>query len=128
EIATDLSFFHEPERAAKTLRELRAGGAATHVAPRTKRLFAKLEPPLLERLRMIADPDVTLNRFVRFVERYGIRGLLFETLVLHPKLIELLARLFDSSRFLTDIVLRRPQLIEEITRGDLLGQVLGAAE
>ncbi len=57
--------------------------------PRTRRLYAKLEPLLLDELRALADPDVALHRFVRFVERYGIRGLLFETLVTNPRLLDI---------------------------------------
>ena len=58
------------------------------------------------------------------MERYGIRGLLFETLVTNPRLLDLLLRLFDASGFLTDIVLRRPQLIEETVRTGNLGPAL----
>ena len=61
-----------------------------------------------------------MNRFVRFVDSYGIRGLLFETLLANPKLLELFVRLFDSSAIFSDIVIRRPQLIEEVTRGKTL--------
>jgi [glutamine synthetase] adenylyltransferase / [glutamine synthetase]-adenylyl-L-tyrosine phosphorylase len=128
EVASDLSFFRDPQQAAKTLASVSEGSPGAHVAPRTKRLFAKLEPLLLDWLKNIADPDVTLARFVRFVERYGIRGLLFETLVRNPRLLELLIRLFDSSRFVSDIVLRRPGLIEEIARGGLLNRSLGVAD
>jgi glutamate-ammonia-ligase adenylyltransferase len=123
----DLAFFSEPQAAARTIRDLREGGAEAHISPRTKRIFDKLEPLLVQSLRDVADPDLALNRFVRFVARYGIRGLLFETLVVNPKLLELLVKLFDSSRFITDIVLRRPQLIEEIAR-DGLGESLGVAQ
>jgi [glutamine synthetase] adenylyltransferase / [glutamine synthetase]-adenylyl-L-tyrosine phosphorylase len=70
---------------------------------------------------MVADPDATLNRFVRFVDSYGTRGLLFETLLANPKLLELLARLFDASAIFSEVVIRRPQLIEEIARDKGLG-------
>ena len=124
----DLSFFAQPADAAKMLQDLAHGESLGHVAPRTRKLSAKLEPVLLEALRPMADPDITLARFVTFVERYGIRSLLFEALVVHPRLLELLLRLFDSSRFMTDIVLRRPGLIEEIAREGLLGQRFGVPE
>jgi len=124
----DLSFFAHPPDAAKMLGDLATGESNGHVAPRTRRLYGKLEPVLLGALRPMADPDVALARFVRFVEKYGIRSLLFEALVVHPRLLELLVRLFDSSRFMTDIVLRRPGLIEEIAREGLLGQRFGVPE
>jgi glutamate-ammonia-ligase adenylyltransferase len=120
----DLAFFANPAAAEKELEELGRPGSAGHVSPRTRKLYSKLEPVLLDELRGLADPDAALHGFVRFVERYGIRGLLFESLVTNPRLLELLLRLFDSSRFLTDIVLRRPQLIEETARTGMLGREL----
>jgi glutamate-ammonia-ligase adenylyltransferase len=119
-----LEGFNDPDGAAKTLAALRDGPSNVHVAPRTRKLYAKLEPELLRWCGGVADPDAALNRFVRFVDGYGIRGLLFETLLANPKLLELLIRLFDASAIFSDIVIRRPQLIEEIARGKSLGVTL----
>ena len=63
-----------------------------------------------------ADPDATLNQFLRFVESYGLRSLLFELLVTNPKLLELVVKTLDASRFAGDLLIRRPQLLEDITR------------
>jgi glutamate-ammonia-ligase adenylyltransferase len=123
----DLAFFQDEVGAEKELVELGRPGSTGHVSPRTRKLYGRLEPLLLAALRGLADPDMALHRFVRFVERYGIRGLLFETLVTHPRLLELLLRLFDASRFLTEIVLRRPQLVEETARTGILGRELDVA-
>jgi [glutamine synthetase] adenylyltransferase / [glutamine synthetase]-adenylyl-L-tyrosine phosphorylase len=117
----DLSAFRDPESAVRALTALREGPSAVHVAPRTRRLFAKLEPELLAWCARVAEPDAALNRLVRFVDTYGTRGLLFETMLASPKLLELLVRLFDASAVFSDLVIRRPQLIEEITRGKTLG-------
>ncbi len=112
----DLQFFADKENAEKSLDRLREGPSNVHIAPRTRRLYTKLEPELLSWLRRCADADAALNRFVRFVDAYGIRGLLFETLLANPRLLELLLRLFDASAVFSDTVIRRPQLIEEIAR------------
>jgi [glutamine synthetase] adenylyltransferase / [glutamine synthetase]-adenylyl-L-tyrosine phosphorylase len=117
----DLSAFRDPENAARTLAALREGPSGVHVAPRTRGLYAKLEPELLTWFSRVAEPDAALNRFVRFVNGYGTRGLLFETMLANPKLLELLVRLFDASEIYSEAVIRRPQLIEEITRGKTLG-------
>jgi glutamate-ammonia-ligase adenylyltransferase len=121
EFHRDLSGFRDAESAARALKALREGPSAVHVAPRTRSLFAKLEPELLAWCARVAEPDAALNRFVRFVDAYGTRGLLFETMLASPKLLELLVRLFDASAIFSDVVIRRPQLIEEITRGKTLG-------
>jgi glutamate-ammonia-ligase adenylyltransferase len=123
-----LDFFREAGHAEKGLAHLRDGTSNVHVAPRTRRLYAKLEPELLRRLRHLADPDGALNRFTRFVDGYGIRGLLFETLLANPRLFELLLQLFDASAVFSEIVIRRPQLVEEIARGRSLGRQLTATE
>jgi glutamate-ammonia-ligase adenylyltransferase len=118
----DFSAFTDPEQARKTLDRLREGPPNVHVAPRTRRLYAKLEPMLLTKLGTAAEPDSVLSRFVRFVDNYGIRGLLFETLLANPRLLQLLIKLFDASEVFSEIVLQRPELIEELARGRLLGK------
>ncbi|MBV8377717.1 MAG: hypothetical protein JO279_12020, partial [Verrucomicrobia bacterium] len=121
EVHRDLSAFRDPQSATRALSALREGPSNVHVAPRTRRLAAKLEPELLTWFARMAEPDAALNRLVRFVDAYGTRGLLFETMLANPKLLELLVRLFDASAIYSEVVIRRPELIEEITRGQTLG-------
>jgi glutamate-ammonia-ligase adenylyltransferase len=124
EVKRELSAFADPQNATRALIALQEGPSNVNVSPRTRRLYGELEPELLSWCARMADPDATLNRFVRFVDGYGIRGLLFETLLANPKLLELLVRLFDASALFSDIVIRRPQLIEEVTRDATLGLTL----
>ena len=114
--APDLRLFKEEKAAVRSLSDLLRPTSASHVAPRTKQIFGKLRPALLEEMAGAADPDATLNQFVRFVEAYGLRGLLFELLATNPTLLELLIKTLDRSRFAGDLLIRRPQLLEEITR------------
>ncbi|HKP92509.1 MAG TPA: hypothetical protein VJS88_01335, partial [Chthoniobacterales bacterium] len=71
-------------------------------------------------LKRSADPDMALNQFVRFVEAYGLRSMLFELLVVNPKLLELLVKTFEASQYFGDLLIRRPPLLEEITRAGVL--------
>src|SRR5436305_2234191 len=112
----NLEIFNDPKRAAKALGDLERGPGSFHVAPRTRQIARKLQPILLDWLATAADPDATLNQFVRFVEAYGLRSLLFELLVANPKLLELVVKTFDSIRLAGDLLIRHPQLLEEITR------------
>src|SRR6187551_3480465 len=109
-------FFKDPKRAEKALAELERGATSFHVATRTRQIFQKLRPILVDWIAKTADPDATLNQFLRFVESYGLRSLLFELLVTNPKLLELVIKTFDASRFAGDLLIRRPQLLEDITR------------
>ena len=111
-----VEFFKDPKRAEKALTELERGAKSFHVATRTRQIFQRLRPILLDRISKAADPDATLNQFLRFVESYGLRSLLFELLVTNPKLLELVVKTFDASRFAGDLLIRRPQLLEDITR------------
>jgi glutamate-ammonia-ligase adenylyltransferase len=121
-------FFANPAQAEKTMAGALQGAGQTHVSPRTRQVFAKLRPLLLEQLGRSPDPDATLNQFVRFVEAYGLRSLLFELLVTNPKLLELLVQTFDASRFGGDLLVRRPQFMEEITRDERLSRAVLSAE
>jgi glutamate-ammonia-ligase adenylyltransferase len=111
-----VEFFKDAKRAEKALTELERGAKSFHVATRTRQIFQRLRPILLDRISKTADPDATLNQFLRFVESYGLRSLLFELLVTNPKLLELVVKTFDASRFAGDLLIRRPQLLEDITR------------
>ena len=124
----NLEIFNDPKRAAKALGDLERGPGSFHVAPRTRQISRKLNPILLDWLAKTADPDATLNQFVRFVEAYGLRSLLFELLVANPKFLELVVKTFDASRFAGDLLIRRPQLLEEITRDPTFSEAKPMAE
>ena len=124
----DLKLFRDEKSAARSLADLLKPTSASHVAPRTKQVFAKLRPALLDQMANTADPDAVLNQFVRFVEAYGLRGLLFELLATNPTLLELVIKTLDASRFAGDLLIRRPQLLEEITRDKNFNQPRSIAE
>jgi glutamate-ammonia-ligase adenylyltransferase len=126
--ADDLRIFSDPKRAAKALSDLAQGVASFHIAPRTRQIFRKLRPALLEQLVKTADPDATLNQFVRLVEGYGLRSLFFELLVANPRLLELVVKTFDTSRFASELLIRRPQLLEDITRDPTFDEPRSVAE
>jgi [glutamine synthetase] adenylyltransferase / [glutamine synthetase]-adenylyl-L-tyrosine phosphorylase len=127
-VAPDLGIFKDEKTATRSFSDLLKPTSASHIAPRTKQVFSKLRPALLNQLAQTADPDATLNQFVRFVETYGLRGLIFELLATNPTLLELLIRTLDASRFAGDLLIRRPQLLEEITRDKSFSQPRSVAE
>ena len=124
----NLEIFNDPNRAEKALKDLERGATSFHVAPRTRQIFQKLRPSLLDWLAQAADPDATLNQFLRFVEAYGLRSLLFELLATNPKLLELVMKTFDASRFAGDLLIRRPQLLEDVTRDPAFDEPRSLAE
>src|SRR6266576_242774 len=76
----------------------------------------------------MSDPDENRNQLVRFVEAYGLRSLLFELLVANPRLLELLVKTFDASRFASELLIRRPHLLEDITRDPTFHEPRSMAE
>ena len=109
------AIFRDQTSATKSLNHLAQGRRGSHVAPRTRQIFQKLRPMILSELARAVDPDATLIQFVRFVDAYGMRSLLFELLVANPRLLELVLATFDASRHATDLLIRRPQLLEDVT-------------
>lgn len=127
-VAPSLTVFKDEKTAARSLADLLKPTSVSHVAPRTKRVLGRLRPNLLRQIGQTADPDATLNQFVRFVEAYGLRGLLFELLATNPTLLELVIRTLDSSRAAGDLLIRRPRLLEEITRDNSFNQPRSISE
>jgi glutamate-ammonia-ligase adenylyltransferase len=127
EAGENLRIFRDEKAAAKSLADLAKGPGGFHVAPRTRQVLRNLRPLLFRWLARAADPDVALNQFIRFVEAYGLRSMLFELLVVNPKLLELLVKTFDSSRHIGDLLIRRPQLLEEITGAGMLDREVSLA-
>jgi glutamate-ammonia-ligase adenylyltransferase len=126
--AEGLHIFRDEKAAAKSLADLAKGTGGLHVAARTRQVLRNLRPLLFRWLARAADPDTALNQFIRFVEAYGLRSMLFELLVVNPKLLELLVKTFDASRYAGDLLIRRPQLLEDITRGGMLDREVSVAE
>src|SRR5205814_6924666 len=127
-VIESLEIFRDGKAAAKSLADLAKGTGGFHVAPRTRHVLRNLRPLLFRWLSRTADPDMALNQFIRFVEAYGLRSMLFELLVVNPKLLELLVKTFDASRFAGDLLIRRPQLLEEVTRTGMLDGELSLAQ
>ena len=123
-----LEIFTDQKRAVKALADLAQSPTSFHIAPRTRQIFRKLRPVLVGWLAKAADPDATLNQFVRFVEGYGLRSLFFELLVANPRLLELVVKTLDASRFASELLIRRPQLLDDITRDPTFDEPRSTAE
>jgi [glutamine synthetase] adenylyltransferase / [glutamine synthetase]-adenylyl-L-tyrosine phosphorylase len=124
----ELDFFHNRALAQRAMADLAQAQSSGHVSRRTRQGFRKLQPLLLTQLARAADPDGTLTRLVRFAEVYGLRSKLFELLVVNPRLLELLVKTLDASRYAADLLVRRPHLLEQITRGGELDSSFNVAD
>ncbi len=94
-----------PEQAAKNVE-----GLAPDASARSQ-LEAAL-PALLSGLRRVPDPDLALNNLDRFNQAVLDRRFLLGLLRDSPRILHLLLTIFGSSQFLSDILVRHPQLFE----------------
>ncbi len=83
---------------------------------------------LLGLLGEVPDPDAGLIDFERFVQGAGDRVELFQFFDENPRAIEMLVRLFATSRYLTETVLRNPDSLRELTRHRRLAELKSREE
>lgn len=105
--------------AARAAWEGLAPSGEMHATARTRENFQRLQPTLEKRLADCSRPDLALAGFANFVQAYGARSLLYESLCVSPKALDLLLRFFESSRFLGPNLAARPELFEEVTQSEL---------
>ncbi|MFT7463940.1 MAG: glutamate-ammonia-ligase adenylyltransferase [Pseudohongiellaceae bacterium] len=105
--------FSDGKRAAQIL--LRAASSASRflsTSPRLRSSFATIAPAILERLALGADPDAALDRFERMTRGVGAREILYARLAKDHDLTGVLCDLADGSPYLSDILVREPQLFD----------------
>jgi [glutamine synthetase] adenylyltransferase / [glutamine synthetase]-adenylyl-L-tyrosine phosphorylase len=120
--------FVDAGAASQTMGILLNGSGVAHVSPRTKELFSRLYPVICATAGKLAEPDAALARFEKFVSAYGSRGLLYELLTRNPKLVEMLLRLGDASKYFADTLVQQPDLFDEVCRGIGFGEARHMAD
>jgi glutamate-ammonia-ligase adenylyltransferase len=94
-----------PEQAAKNVE-----GLAPDAAARSQ--LESALPALLAGLQRVPDPDLALNNLERFNQAVLDRRFLLGLFRDSPRILHLLLTIFGSSQFLSDILVRHPQLFE----------------
>lgn len=84
--------------------------------------LADVLPYLLTALGSAAGPDNVLVNFERFAQSAAGRFRMFEYLASNPRAVEILVTLFAGSQFLTEILLRNPEYLEQIAEHKRLAQ------
>ena len=90
-----------------------------HATARTRENFQRLLPILNMRLGECTRPDLALMGLAHFTKAYGARSLLYESLCVNPKALELLIRFFESNRAWGPHLAAHPELFEEVTQAEL---------
>lgn len=89
----------------------------------TYEYFSLSFPILLEEISQSPDPDMALNNFDRFVSAVSSKMQFFSTLSRYPHLVKFLIKLFGTSQFLTDALIRHPEYLDWLADRDILNIV-----
>ena len=101
--------FSDPEQALKRIRGL-------PTSPKSRDALATSLPALLFALSDAVMPDGSLVNFERFVQNVTDRVDILECLASNPRAVEILVKLFVGSQFLTEILLRNPEYLQQLTQ------------
>ncbi|MBI2359057.1 MAG: bifunctional [glutamate--ammonia ligase]-adenylyl-L-tyrosine phosphorylase/[glutamate--ammonia-ligase] adenylyltransferase [Deltaproteobacteria bacterium] len=111
--------FSDPQRAYRNLLAVRDGEQFAPPSPRRLKALRALGPALMAEIVKSGDPDQTLFNLTEFSHRVGARTGILTLLAENPKTMRLLIRLFANSQFLTDLFIKRPELLDSLIRFDL---------
>ena len=73
-------------------------------------------PMLLAALEESANPDNSILNLERFIKSVPDAVATLHFLADHPRAVEILIKLFVNSQFLTEILLRKPEYLEQLTQ------------
>jgi len=131
--------FTDLPAARQNVAMLKDGPPFVRMPVRARRYLEKIAPLILSRVVRSPDPDLALHHMERFLAAVGARTMFYALLFENQKVIDVLVRLFGSSRFLSGFLLRHPELMDTFLRKDLallvktkfdlgkeLGETLGA--
>lgn len=111
--------FHEPETAYEILKLLRDGPPFAHFPARAKILLKKIAPFLLTRIIASPAPDLALKHMERFISAIGARTTFYSLLAENRKVMELLAKLFGTSVFLSTAIIEHPENLDALLSPEL---------
>ena len=107
--------FAQPERALANLTRL------VRRAP-DRSEFARLAMLAADQLAVQSDPDRALNNWERYVAAVDDPEHHFQLMLLQPTRLDLLVRIFATSQFLSDALVRTPALFDWVTEPQRLRQ------
>lgn len=116
--------FSSPEQARDNLIQLYAGPSENPHTQRVRQQFTVIAPILVETIAQCGAPDRVLTRITRLLGNLHAAGAVYDVLKMHPQLCEYLVRLADNSAMLTNILIKDPGLLDELSTPALLAQPL----
>jgi glutamate-ammonia-ligase adenylyltransferase len=112
--------FRDLEGSRTHLRLLRDGAPGSPATPRRQKLLREVAPALLEAVVQAPDPDLALRHLAAFLTAIGARSSFLALLAENPPTLRVLVRLFGSSDFLAGLLIRHPEMLDNLVRADLV--------
>lgn len=88
----------------------------------------KVIPAFLASVLKSPDPDLAIVNLERFVSGIGWRTSLYSVLSENPDIIQLLTKLFSTSGYLSNFLIRHPEYMDVITLKDVRAEYSSKAE
>ena len=109
--------FKDPEGSIEVINVLldpKRGG----LTQRGRALARRVIPAFLKNILHSPDPDSALRNIERFISCIGWRTSIYAILAENPEILQLLSRLFSTSGFLSNFLIRHPAYLDVITLKD----------
>ena len=111
--------YGEPEQSARHLELLARGPGHLSITPRRRELIESIGPTLLDEMSKLADPGLAIMNLADFIAAVGARTSFLALLGQHPATRRMLLQLFASSRYLSTVFIRHPDMLDTLVRSDL---------
>jgi glutamate-ammonia-ligase adenylyltransferase len=111
--------FVDPLKAYENLLAVRDGEVYQPPSPKRLKVMRLLGPALMNEIITSSAPDRSLLNLSNFSHSIGGRTGFLTLLAENPETMRLLITLFAESQFLTELFLKRPELIDTLIRVDL---------
>ena len=111
----EIPLLPDPKRAYRLLESFRDGAQFSHPSVQSIQEFYSIIPKIFQQCRKVPKPDSAIENLCRFVEATGARESFLELFQSNEKFLELLLILFGSSGMLSEILIKRPDLVDVLT-------------
>ena len=112
--------FAEPSTVASAVRGWHHGRFRAMRSTRARELLTELMPALLQALAKTSQPDMAFARFDQFLAQLPAGVQLFSLFQANPALLELVADIMGDAPRLSELLSRRPHLLDGVLADDFL--------
>ncbi len=106
--------FRDPQIAYHNMLALAREDVAFLSQARCRHFLAAIAPRLLEAVTRTPDPDLTLTHLEKVSASLGAKAVLWELFNLNPPSLRLYVEICSNSRFLTEILINNPGMIDDL--------------